>query len=208
MYEKEGWLTTALSGVSRKNPFFKEGLQTRMVNLELLLGLISIALALFLGLFFGLAGFRKGVTTELSTIKEAVIAIRTTVEKTWDLVLLRIGESAGTVERELENLGKVRITAEPGAKETVYLIEIEKPILNQGYLVKISKETELATKESRLFGKEGTIVVLSRHRMRYYVNSTDPKVCTEFITFLLKWLNSTYVESLKDLKKFEESILT
>lgn len=178
-------------------------------------GFIGIAIGIFLGfigiafaIFFGLAGFRKGITSELSTIKEAVVAIRTTVEKTWDLIVLRFGVSGGTVKRELENLGTVRITAEPGADKTSYLIEISNPILNQGYLVKISKQTELAVKEKEFFGKEGTVLVLSANRMRYSMLSTDPKTCTEFMTFLLKWLNSTYVESLKDIKEFEEPILT
>ena len=185
-----------------------------IVDLGLLIGLISIALGLFFGLFFGLAGFRKGVTSELSTIKEAVIAIRTTVEKTWDLVVLRFGESSGTIERELENLGKVKITAEPEEKETSYLIEIEKPILKEGMFLKLAKQSELIGKESEFFGKEETwtrvlkATILSPHRMRYYRPSTDPKPCTEFVTFFLKWLDSTYFESLKSIKGFEEPILT
>jgi len=174
-----------------------------MNTLGLLIGLVAIALAVF----FGLREFRKSITSELSTIKDTVIAIRETAEKTWDLVVSRFAVSGGTVVRELENLGKVRITAEPAEGETSYFIEIEKPILNQGYIVKIGKETELARKEKELFRKEGTVLVLSRQRMRYRTPSTDPKTCTEFITFLLKWLNSTYVESLEGIKEFEEPIL-
>ncbi len=63
-------------------------------------------------------------------------------------------------------------------------------------------------RENELFGKEGHILVLSANRMRYRLPSTDPKACTEFVTFLLKWLNSTYVESLKEIKEYEEPILT
>ena len=175
-----------------------------MANLELLIGLVAIALAVF----FGLWGFRKSVASELSTIKEAVIAIRTTVDKTWDLMVVRFGESSGTVTRELDNLGEVRITAEPGANETVYLIEIEKPILKEGLFSKKAKEPQFIREETGLLGKEGTFSILSSKRIRYHLPSTDPKVCTEFITFLLKWLNSTYFESLEGIKEFEESILT
>ena len=178
------------------------------IDLGLLIGLISIALGLFLGLFFGLAGFRKSVTSELSAIKEAVTAIRTTVDKTWDLVVVRFGESGGTVERELEKLGKVRITAEPGEKETTYLINIEKPLFKEGPLFKSLKDPEFLKKEIDLLDKEGTAEVFSPRRIRYYLPSTDPKKCTDFITFLLKWLNSTYVESLADIDEFEEPILT
>ena len=199
-----------------------------MINdFGLLIGLISIALGLFLGLFFGLAGFRKDVTSELSSIKEAVIAIRTTVEKTWDIVVVRFGEGSGTVERELENLGKVKITAEPGAEKTTYLIEIEKPLLKEGLFLKEVKKPYFVKQEAQILGEEGKttfsspeswlelarrnlgkVIVLSPHRMRYSLPSTDPKVCTEFITFFLNWLNSTYIESLKEIKVFEESILT
>ena len=178
------------------------------IDLGLLIGLISIGLGLFLGLFFGLAGFRKGVTSELSSIKEAVIAIRTTVDKTWDLILLRFGESGGTVTRELENLGKIKITAEPRSNTTQYLIEIEKLVLKEGPLEKMFKEPEFVRREKELLGQEGTWTFLSPHRLRYELPSTNPKSCTDFVTFLLNWLNSTYIESLEDVKDFEEPVLT
>ena len=174
----------------------------------LLIGLISIALGLFLGLFFGLAGFRKGVTGELSIIKDAVTAIRTTVDKTWDLVVVRFGESSGTAEGELDNLGKVKITAEPGLGETAYVIEIEKPILKEGLFTKFAKEPHFVQTETQFLGQEGHFAVLSSRRVQYRLPSTDPKACTKFITFLLKELNSTYVDSLKDIEEFEEPILS
>ena len=177
-------------------------------DLGLLIGLISIALALFFGIFFGLAGFRKGIMSELSAIKEAVIDIKGTAEKTWDLVLTRFPTGSGTVVKELENLGKVKITAEPEENETPYLIEIERPILKEGYLVKIANQTELLQKREKLFAQKVRIIVLSPLRMRIHVPSTDPKTCTDFLTFFLKWLNSTYVESLDEVSKFEEPILT
>ncbi len=177
-------------------------------DLGLLIGLISIGLGLFLGLFFGLAGLRKGVTSELSSIKETVIAIRGTAEKTWDLVLRRFAESGGTVVRELENLGKVKITAEPGENETLYFIEIEKPIFKEGLLQKTFKEPEFVRREEELFGHEGTWWFLSSHRIKYELPSTNSKKCTEFITFMLKRLSSIYVASLKDVKYFEGPILT
>ncbi len=184
-----------------------------MINdLGLFIGLISIALALFLGLFFGLAGFRKGITSELSAIKEAVIVIRTTVEKTWDLILTCFPTGAGTVERELENLGTAKISAEPGRDQTTYLIEIEKPLLKEGLFLKKALEWDFIRQETKILGDEGAqqvrVTILSPHRMRYYLPSTDPKACTEFITFLLKWLNSAYFESLGGIKEFEEPILT
>ena len=178
-----------------------------MANLELLIGLISIALGLFLGLFFGLSGFRKGVTSELSKIKEAVIAIRTIVDKTWDLTVSQLGESGGTVKRELKNLGTVSITAEPATDKTIYIFEIEKPILKEKFFFKKATEPDFVRQETKILGDEASAAIFSTHRMRYEIPSTDPKTCTDFVTFLLKWLNSTYIESLKEIDKFEEPIL-
>lgn len=178
------------------------------MDLSLLIGLISIALGLFLGIFFGLAGFRKGVTSELSTIKEAVIAIRTTADRTWDLILRQFAPSSGTVIRKLGNLGEVKITAEPGEKETAYFIDIEKPILKDGPIFKSLKEPEFLNKEVLLLGKEGSAEIFTSRRMRYDLPSTDPKNCTAFITFLLNWLDSRYVESLTGIRDFEEPILS
>ena len=186
----------------------------------LLVGLISIAIAIF----FGLRGFRTGVTDKLSSIEKnteligdikdsagrierEVVVIHGTVDKSWDLLRdMRFGESQ-TVERNLENLGKVKITAEPGEEQTSYLIEIEKPILKEGYIAKISKETELSKQEKELFGQETGVRILSSNRLRLYLPSTEPAICTEYVTYLLKWLNSTYFESLSKIKDFEEPIL-
>lgn len=186
-----------------------------MNDSQLLIGLVAIALTIFFGviaialtIFFGLKGLPKDVLGELSRIKEAVIAIRTTVEKTWDLMLRQSAQGGGTVERQLENLGKVRITAEPGKDNTSYLIEIEKPLLKEGPLYKIVQEPDFVKQEGKILGQQSQITVLSPNRMRFNIPCTDPKPCTEFVTFLLKELNSTYVESLKEIKKFEESILT
>ena len=76
------------------------------------------------------------------------------------------------------------------------------------YIVKLGKESELLQEEMRLFGQESQVIVLSPTRMRWHLTSTEPKTCTEFMTFFLKWLNSTYVESLKYIEEFEEHILT
>ena len=157
-----------------------------IIDLGLLIGLISIALGLFLGLFFGLSGLRNSITSELSTIKETVIAIRTTAEKTWDLVLRHFPASGGTVVRELENLGKVIITAEPGQKQTIYLVEIEKPVLKEEFFIKLAKEPQFLEKEIGFFGKEGTVSILSPNRMRYYLPTTDPKNLYRIRDFFVK----------------------
>ncbi len=39
------------------------------------------------------------------------------------------------------------------------------------------------------------------------VPSTDPKTCVDYIAFFLKWLDSEYWESLKELEEYEKITL-
>ena len=74
------------------------------------LGFIGVAVAVF----FGLRAFRTDIKGELSTIKEKIIAIPETVGNVWDVVKRSpIFGTTGIVERNLRNLGKIKITAEP-----------------------------------------------------------------------------------------------
>ena len=85
------------------------------------MGYIAIAIGIFLGfigiavaIFFGLRAFRTDIKGELSTSKEKIIAIQETVGNVWDVVKRSpIFGATGTVERNLKNLGKIKITAEP-----------------------------------------------------------------------------------------------
>ena len=54
----------------------------------------------------------------------------------------------------LENLGKVKITAEPGKDETVYLIEIERPVLREQLLIKGSNQPGFINLEKEPFSAQ------------------------------------------------------
>ena len=47
-----------------------------------------------------------------------------TVDKTWDLVALRFGESGGTVVRNLENLGKLKLQPSQNKRKTSTLLKL------------------------------------------------------------------------------------
>lgn len=171
------------------------------------LGLIAIALGLFLGLLFGLSGLRKGVLGDLSIIRDKLISIETTMGKVWDLALAR-SQQQQTVERNFKNLGRVTISANPLATETVYRIRVEKPIIMSGMISVLSKETGLEATEINLLKKVPTSTVLSGNEFVIHVPCVTPKLCTEYITILLKWLDSTYFERFKSkLAEFEEPIV-
>lgn len=173
-----------------------------------LLGLISIAIGLFLGLFFGLGGLRKGISGDLSTIKEKVMSIENTTGKLWDLTSAR-SYQLQTVVRDFNNLGKVSVSADPRETETLYRIRVEKPIILGGMITKLSKETGLAKVEIDMFKKEPTHTVVSKNELLMHVPCIEPKLCTEYITIFLKWLDSTYFGRYQSkLAEFEESITT
>jgi hypothetical protein len=110
----------------------------------------------------------------------------------------------GTVTLTFKNLGKVEVTAEPGDKETNYRIIVEKPVLKGGLIAKKSKETEMATKERGLFGKETDIFVYPDSRqMMIVVPSTDSTICSQYMSLFLKWLDTTYWEALKEVQEYE-----
>jgi len=85
------------------------------------MGYIAIAIGIFLGfigiafaIFVALRALRTDIKGGLSTIKEKIIPIQETVGSVWDVVKRSpiLGET-GTVERNLTNLGNLKITAEP-----------------------------------------------------------------------------------------------
>lgn len=183
-----------------------------------LIGFIGIAVGLFLGLIgialavlFGLRGFRTEITNELSPIKEKVIIIQERVQNVWDVVKRsRIFQSTGTVERNLENLGKIRIAAEPQANQTNYFIEAEKPvILDAERVISLSEPTGLNQKERELFdGQLAHASDLLPHQLKLEVPSTDPQLCAQYMSFFLKWLDTAYYLSLPKVEDFEEPIQT
>lgn len=176
---------------------------------------IGIALAVFFGLagigvaiFFGLRGFGKDIKLELSAIKEKVIVIQETVQNVWDMIRSsRIFAQLGTVERELRNLGKVTITAEPHVDSTIYVLSVQKPIFDGERIYELTKSTEFERREKEMFGGNVTkIRTPVPTRMIITVPSTEPNLCAKYMSLFLKWLDSAYIGSLPRVADFEEQI--
>jgi hypothetical protein len=110
----------------------------------------------------------------------------------------------GTVTLTLKNLGKVQVSAEPTVDKTNYYIEVETPVLKVYLIARKSKETELVAKENELFGKEPDFDVFPGfRRMVLRVPSIDPAVCSQYVSFFLKWLDTRYWDALKELDEYE-----
>lgn len=171
-------------------------------------GLFFGLLAIALGVFFGLRQLQKDVRGELTSIKERVIIIQERVSNVWDVVRRSpLFRSTGTVERHLRNLGKVKITAEPQAESTNYFIEVEQSIvLDAQRIIALSEPTGLNKKEREMFGETTTIENLLPHQIKLVVPSIDPKLCTDYIRYVLEWLDAEYDKSFPRIKDFEEPI--
>ncbi len=169
-----------------------------------LIGLISIAASVSLAIFFGL----RGVPRDLSVIKEKLISIEVTIGKVWDVVISR-PDRLQTVVRNFTNLGKVTISADPHETETLYRIRVEKPIISSGMIIRLSRETGLDKTEISMFKKETQCTALSKNELIMHVPCLESKLCTEYITIFLKWLDTTYLERFQSsLAEFEEPITT
>ena len=78
-----------------------------------------------------------------------------------------------------------------------------------GMISVLSKETGLEEEEIRMLKKVPSYTAVSKNELIMHVPCLEPKLCTEYITIFLKWLDSTYFERFQSkLADFEESIAT
>jgi hypothetical protein len=188
------------------------------ICVTIFLSAIGIAVAIC----FGLRGFtnriskqvdetKNSIVLELSGIKENITKIITRIDDVWQLVsqlalLLTKGQTVGTIEVELKNFGKTRISAEIAEKETRYMVQSQRGKLISDAIVRISKYTTLAKTELEMFGRE-TMVTNIGNWIRVQVPSVDPKLCTQYMSLFLKWLDTEYVTTLQsETDRFEKDI--
>ena len=172
-----------------------------------LIAVIGIALAIL----FGLRGFgdkftraKEEVVRELANIKQKIVKVEVISENI--LVLTRatsLGQT-GTKEVYLTYFGKIMISAELGTTETTYTVDVEKGTINDIIIIKVGKLTGLAQEEVRLFGKETMVFSLGPKKLLMSVPSVDPKLCTQYMNFFLKWLKEEYEKAVES-KEFQKS---
>ena len=176
--------------------------------------IFAVALALYLGLRSFTKGIgekvettKKEVIRELSGIKESIIKISGRAEDIWQRMTAYLTRrTAETVEVVLQNFGKTKVSAEPTITETKYIIQPEKGRLNSEIIVKLSKRSDLVKKEVALFNREPTLMN-SGNALVVILPSTDPNICIQYINFLLKWLDTDYIQALPgEIEKFEQGI--
>lgn len=183
------------------------------ICITVFLGVLAIAIAIFFGLrgFTNNLGkqiskFKDDLVLELSGIKEKMIHLDTTSNTILNLATGYLSSQHGTVIVELKNFGKTYITAEPAKDETIYLIRVEKGILNINLIGKASVKTGLIETEYSMFGNAVEAYSLGSNRIRLVIPSTDPKNCTKYINLFLAWLDKEYQEESKVVADFESGI--
>lgn len=179
-----------------------------------LLAIIGIGLCVYLGL----RGFTNRLTDKISDVRDNIITELSNIGRKLDKVEMRaedIWQSAqgyfsrpsGTIVRTLNNFGKTKISAELGAEAITYVIQVEKGILSAGIVGRLSKITELSKIEINLFGSEPRVFSVHPNGIRIIVPSTDPKLCTQYISIFLKWLDTEYHSGRQQqIDEFERDI--
>jgi len=184
---------------------------------SVLIGSIAIAVAVFFGLRSTvnplgdkLSALKDDLILELSNIKERIIKIEGVADSIWQYTnaYLQQREGIGTITRDLKNFGKTKISANPFSNFTQYTIKFEIGRLSSGSIEKISKKTNMEEEEKRLFsGQPVHAQAVGSTSLILQVPSTDPKLCTTYISTFLKWLDTEYIAQMQlELKKFEDDI--
>lgn len=178
------------------------------MDYSVLIGLLGVAVAIYFGLYFGMRGTRTSFEEKLEKIEkhtQSIKKIEDTLARLDERLYASMAFPKGTVEGVLKNIGKTKVTAEPGMERTKYYIEVEKPILRENFIAKKSVETWLTDKERELFGAYATtlVAVIDPRKAVFDLPSIDPKICSQYVTQLLKWLDSEYWNSLRKLGDYE-----
>lgn len=176
-------------------------------------------LALGAAIYFGLRGFtdkvgkkvdqtKDDIVTELSGINEKIVKIDTNTDNLVQLANNYLTSSIGTVTKQLKNFGSTQVSARPASNETEYIIKVEHGKLDSISMSKISRETGFQDKEDELLsGKKVRADSIGSNMLRIHVPSTDPDLCTKYMSMFLKWLDTEYIESIKrEISQFEDNI--
>ncbi len=185
------------------------------ICITVLLGVLALGAAIF----FGLRGFtdkigrkvdqtKDDIVTELSDINEKIVKIDTNTDNLVQLANAYLTSSTGTVTRQLKNFGATKISALPASGETLYIIRTARGRLDSKSVSKISKETGFENEERKLLaGRDVVVQSVGSNILRVEVPSTDPELCTKYMSMFLKWLDTQYIETIKrETSQFEDNI--
>ena len=173
----------------------------------LLIGLITVYLAIWSK--YGLADkIEKG----FGDLRTSGSNVAHDIDKRMgDLVeiIRMLVDQKGTATYKLKNIGSVEVSVlDMGNNVTSYSIKIEQAIFTSMFIVaKANENKKLQEKEKALFGEEeprwhSPIPTI----LRVEIPSEDKEKCSEYMAFVLKWLDTEYFEKRKELAEAESTI--
>ncbi len=181
------------------------------IDWGILIGLIGIAIAVFLGL----RSFTGSIGKKLEAIKEKVNDIEHTANDVWAVIRRKFVETEGTIEVQLPNFGITRVSAEPGPRDTEYTLQVDSHKISSTYIAKLSLEKNLEIDnelislneyEKRLFKDEVDVRSLGPRVLQVSIPCIEAKICTDYINTFLKWLDTIYFTAIPKVSDFEKSI--
>jgi hypothetical protein len=172
--------------------------------IALILSVVGCSIAV-LTLLFKISGQLSKIqdnTGKIDDVKTEVTKLSTSVD-----VVIRYGlqDRHSSVTVTLPHLGEVVISATPQADTTEYSLRFVRshPVLDEGYIGKKSQELGFNKTEEAMLGKPAYLTNVGSSLMVLTVPSVDPKTCSEYVSALLKFIDSLVEGWDAELQKFE-----
>jgi hypothetical protein len=179
-----------------------------MVSLDISLDTVFSVLGIVLGIVIPFIASIIWLARKLDRIEDNTQPIKTINE-----TMIRLderttglgGRVSGTVIVTLKNLGKVTVSATPmNPSETHYSLQFEKPIKFEA-IHSVACQTGLDEKEKQMFSRTVRLVPVNPTHLVIRAPSSDPKLCSEYVSLFLRWLDSDYLAGLeKSLAEYEQ----
>lgn len=167
-----------------------------------------VSLVVFGNKLLELLGRLDRKTDELAPMAKDVVAVRQTVQNLFQITstFFALGQS-GTVTIELQNLGRTTVSAEPGPNDTKYDIRTTSRFISGELIGRLTRDTGFEEIEIEAFGGRISHMVVGRDTLILTLPSTDARICADFLSRFLGWLDSTHFEERqKLLDAFEKPI--
>lgn len=179
---------------------------------------LSLTAAGFLFTFYEII---RPVLKTLRNIEHDSAAIKIDTKDMHEL-MIRIDERTkqfpsqvhGTIELETINFGRVKISANPGSVETEYDIQFQVAVSAE-LVSKLWRSSPEGIKYEEKLRHPSSLVSYGGEMSRFFnmnpswiritLRSTDPKLCSEFIQSVVRWIDRDYLrEKEEQLKQFED----
>ncbi len=184
---------------------------TTVVIIVSAVGLVFGGLAVYLAIWSKI-GLGEKIAKGFADLREPGSVIGRDIDKRMgDLVeiIRMLVPQSGTVTYTLPNIGNVEVpVTDMDNDKTSYNIKAKQAIFTSRFLVtKMNENKELQEKERTLFGEKQPMLHSPIPTiLRAEIPSGDKDKCSEYMAFLLEWLDTEYLEKRKELVEAESSI--